>query len=285
MIRLLKRPLLVFAVLVLILIELPPADAYTLQGRHLLRLMIQNIGRAHRLEAVHSIQLAREVQGTGISDLREIVRYDFPTAFRSDVMAGRDMLRIHLVARGKTLTVAGERVYPGFENRLDLYKDLLLYRSRDALENRLAALGVDVAVSSHGRWNGRPVFIVGARYPDETVPQVWLDKLSFRPVRWIISGKNEPTVEDSFEVWYLNWRQAGKIWYPMRIEFFQNKIKIREVEVSDVRVNPPFSKALFRSEDLLSLYPPGKPPVLDWGESSSLNETPEPFEEIRNLHE
>ena len=34
------------------------------------------------------------------------------------------------------------------ESRFDLYKDLMLYRSRDTLEARLVALGIDVTVSS-----------------------------------------------------------------------------------------------------------------------------------------
>ena len=130
--------------------------------------------------------LAPEQRETILFD--ESLRYVFSEAFRSDSVSD-DNQRIYVFRNGQTLTVIDGVISSGAETRFDLYKDLLLYRSREVLSERLLDLGIDISVSSLGKFEGQPAFVVGAEYPDETSPQVWIDIETFQPLRMIIPGR------------------------------------------------------------------------------------------------
>jgi hypothetical protein len=137
---------------------------------------------------------------------------------------------------------------------LDVYKEILLYRSQKSLERRLLFRRVSVSVSSYGRFEGKPAYVLGARYPDETKPQVWFKKDSLQPFRWILRTRNEEGSGEKLEIRYLEWQETNKNWYPMHIEFYKNDILIKEINVKSVKINPSFSKELFNIRRLKSVY-------------------------------
>jgi hypothetical protein len=73
--------------------------------------------------------------------LDESLRYVFSEAFRSDSVSD-DNQRIYVFRDGQTLTVIDGVISSGAGTRFDLYKDLLLYRSREVLSERLSDLGI-----------------------------------------------------------------------------------------------------------------------------------------------
>lgn len=61
---------------------------------------------------------------------------------------------------------------------------------------RLRELGVDLATTSTGTWQGRPVIVIGALAGDSTSAQVWYDEEHLYPVRIIQpAGQGHPLVE------------------------------------------------------------------------------------------
>lgn len=238
-----------------------PAAAYVLQSPHVLDLM------AKKLDNTGGAVISQEVW---VHDwqaesppvlLHETLHYLFPRYFRSDIRS-QTAERSHVVSDGETITLIDNQLADGVEGRFDRYKDLLLNNSRQLLEARLSALGVDLTVSSLGRINGRFAFVLGARYPDESVPQVWIEKETFRPVRWIVNGRSSENGPGMLEIRYLGWQQVEKIWYPMFIEYYLNDVLVREIHVESIRAVPNLPADLFDirriRETLLSA---GAPPA------------------------
>jgi hypothetical protein len=261
-----------------------PANAYVLPGPYILKLMTQNLGKAKRLLVSQKLVLYDNSPQNGAVELNETLRYIFPKTFRSDTLS-ENVHRIHVLAKGEALTVIDGKVAAEPENSYDRYKDILLFRSLKLLKKRLPLLGVDVTVSSLGRFQGKPAYVLGAQYPDEITPQIWLDKDTFRPLRWIITRKVTERPEDSLEVRYFKWHKVDKAWYPMHIEFLRNDILVREIHVHNIEVAPSFGRELFDIKHIKSTYPPVDPATPDQKQTEKLNEVQKAIEDFKKLYE
>ena len=266
-------------------------NAYVLQGRHVLDLMIEKLGPAESLfvterlvfyqmpAAVNEQNAAtdkntspsEDITGDDTPDTQQVetdqetleletlelegtLRYVFSRAFRSDARSP-DSERVHISVNGRTLTIVDNNIVPDAVNRFDLYKDIMLYRSREALAERLLQLGVDVSVSTLGRFEEKIAFVLGAKYPDETVNQLWVDKDTLLPLRLIIRGVYGADNSDKVEIRYLVWWKIGEIKYPSKIEFYQDDNLVRVSHAQSFEENPMFSEELFDIENLKIVYP------------------------------
>ena len=212
------------------------------------------------------------------------LRFAFSKAFRSD-MKSPGSERIFIFNEGKTLTLVDGNSVPGAENRFDFFKDLLLYHSREALVERLVRLGVDVTVSSLGRFEDKIAFVIGARYPDASVSQVWIDRDTFLPIRWIIKGANTASESDTLEIRYLVWWKIGKTRYPSRIEFYQDGNLVRVNQAINFEENVTFPEELFDIDYLKTIYP--RAPLLPIvpGEPDEPSEVEKTIEEFKRIYE
>jgi hypothetical protein len=183
------------------------------------------------------------------------------------------------------VTIIDEQVVGEYESEYDLYKDLFLFNSREALEARLPRVGVDPTISSLGRFQGRVAYVLGAQYPDESVSQVWLDKNTFRPFRWIIRPERPDNPTAGLEVRYYGWRKIGTVWYPVRIEFYQNESLIRTIQIDRVRVDPDLPPQLFDVDRLLAEYPQRRPTAPARREPAEKSEAQETVDKFRKLFE
>lgn len=259
------------------------ADAYVLQGPHLLELMIQNIRASGRLLISQKLILYDNSRQAGLK-FNETLKYIFPETFRSDIIS-ENVQRIHVLSKGEALTVIDGRAVAASETIYGRYKDVFLYNSRVLLEEKLLLHGVDVGVSSLGRFQGQPAYVVGAQYPDETVPQIWLTKDTFRPLRWIITGKTAENRADTLEVRYLDWQPLNKMWYPMRVEFYRGDILVREIKVQNIETKPIFPEDLFDIDHLRSIYLPDASKRSEQGAEKDLNEVQKTIEEFKKIYE
>ena len=183
-----KKTLLLFGSIAFLFFFVGPLNAYVLQGRHVLDLMIEKLGPAESLfvterlvfyqmpagvnqqnaatdkdtspfeniagdytPAIQQVETDQETLELETIELEGTLRYVFSRAFRSDARSS-DSERVHITVDGQTLTIVDNNIVPDAVNRFDLYKDIMLYRSREALAERLLQLGVDVSVSTLGRF-------------------------------------------------------------------------------------------------------------------------------------
>jgi len=239
------------------------ADGYLLKAPHIIDLMVRNMGNAKSLDITQTVSLYPDNPTQSVTEVNETVKYDFPLAYRSDITSAK-IQRIHLASHGDICTmldgkiVASDSQKPN--NGFDIYKDILLLRSRTLLLQHLDSLGVDTAISSIGRFQNRIFYIVGAQYPDMEPMQLWVDRETLRPARWIIPGKHKARSGSAYEIRYLEWRRYGQnsetgFWHPMRIRFFSNDRLRREIIVNSLKINPVFAKTVFDIAHLKSLYP------------------------------
>jgi hypothetical protein len=297
------------------------AQAYVLQGLHLIDLMIEQLGEARSLYVSQQLIFYRSVSQTEIDvdetveefqpldysetdlpaeqkieldenvrveetlELDETLRFDLSTnAFRSDAKS-YDSERIHVVAYNRSLTIVDGNIVPPVANRFDLYKDIFLYRTREGLADKLLQLGVDVSVSSLGRFEGEIAFVIGAVYPDESVSQIWIDRETFLPVRWIIRGYGGSTERDVLEVRYLNWWKSGQSRYPSRIEFYQDGRLVRVNQITNFRAGDVFAADLFDIDQLRSVYPQAPAQPLVPGEPEEPSEIQKTIDEFKRVFE
>ena len=228
-----------------------------------------------------TLRLYAESFPDGVYQLNEMLMYRFPSSFRSEISA-ESAKRIHVVANGRALTVLDNKIVAQTESEFDWYKDILLYNNRALLEKKLPSLGVDVSVSSLGRFQGKVAYVIGARYPDETVPQIWLDKTTFRPFRWILKS-NSSGSQGLFEVRYLEWQKIQNLYYPMHIEFYQSAHIIRDIRVSSIQVDAAVSDHLFNIERLRANYPPSRPILPNQSESNEINEVQKSLQDFNRI--
>ena len=296
------------------------AHAYVLQGPHILQLMTEKMGKAKSLfvsqkvifynlqtkaelpnEIVSPESLKDGASHTGfqldkpadienpsvqpaVIQLEESLRYVFSEAFRSDSVSN-DNQRVFVFNNGQTLSVIDGVISSVGETRFDLYKDLLLYRSREKLCERLSQLGIDVAISSLGKFENHLAFVVGAEYPDDTRPQVWIEMKTFQPLRMLIPGSNSLDKADFLEIRYSHWQEISKIWYPMRIEFVQDGKIVRAIEVRDYQINPHFAKDEFDIARLKLQYRQSAATPDRAEENEGLSEVQKTIEEFKKIFE
>ena len=272
----------VFYLLLAITLSASAVQAYVLHPLHLLELMTSQMGQAESLMVTQNLVVNDSELPEQTIALQETVMYIFPDAFRSEITS--DVARrVHVVDRGRSVTIIDEQLVAEQESDFDRYKDIFLYNDKDLLEARLRDLRVDTSISSLGKIQGRIGYVIGAQFPDEQVPQLWLDKKTFMPFRWLLrpGPYEDPSV--ALEVRYYGWRQFEKIWYPARIEYYQGEELIRTILVQSVRVNPELQGQLFDIRRLRVQYPRGGPqlaPPQDSGDQSDVQQTVERFQRL-----
>jgi hypothetical protein len=212
----------------------------------------------------------------------ETVRYLFPGAFRSDIVAP-PADRTHIFSRGRAVTVIDGTISGNPESYFDFYQHLLLHRSRTAFISTLIERGVDPEVTSLGRFEGQTAFVIGAQYPDTTFPQVWIDKETLLPMRWIVQGANPGEKTVRFEIRYLDWRQTGRIRYPDQIEFLRNGTPVRLIQVENIVLNSQFGREMFNIDDLLARSQPAAASPEQVGRKGGLSDIQKAIEEFRRL--
>jgi outer membrane lipoprotein-sorting protein len=182
-----------------------------------------------------------------LAEAEETLRYLFPYDFRSD-STSQNATRIHLISEGRVLTAVDEKIVANQETSFDLYKDILLYRTRELLQQRLTSLGIDTSLTCLGRFKGRIAIVLGSEKPNEPVSQVWVDKETLQPMRWRIVSDSRDMPPKDVEIRYDEWRQVNKTWYPMVIGVYNNGALEREIHVKALRVNSSFPQRLFDTQ-------------------------------------
>jgi outer membrane lipoprotein-sorting protein len=241
--------------------------------------MVKALSSAQTLRVEQTVVVEEATIANQPLELIETLSYAFNDRFRSETRF-KNTERIHVVSYDRTLTIIDGRRIVDATGRFDQYKDLLLYRSRPALQKALLSHGVDVGKTSLGRYEDRIVYVIGAQFPDMSVSQVWVDKDSFLPLRWLHVPIRSPN--DRLEFVYNEWQKKGDLWYPMQVETWHDKKRIRRVRVQQLRVDVTLSPELFDISQMVIAYPQeestGALPGLESDPSQEVQRTIEAFQ-------
>jgi len=164
------------------------AHPYILPAEQILEFMIKHTGSARSFEVRHkAIIYDSDLEG-GTQELDEVLYHRHPNRFRSEVNSP-DGEQIRVVGPEGAIVVTNGRIISEAESPFDHFKDVLLCGKEDVVMGRLTETGIDLNTVSLGRFRDRIAYVIGARYPDESVPQIWIEKDTFRPIRYIVRGQ------------------------------------------------------------------------------------------------
>ena len=226
----------VFSVMFLTATTPGPAVAYVLEGPHVLELSAKAMGTIAALQANQKLMIYPQTPEAAPTVYDETATYVMPERFRSDIVS-EQIQRTHLVFADSSITVTDGRMTVG-ENPFDLYQQLLRSRTRPRLMRTLNRLGVETAITSLGRLGETVVFVLGARYPDESVTQLAIDKETFLPIRLLLVDRGTTAADRHLEIFYRNWQKVQSGWFPFQVDFTINGRLAREIRVTDLRLNP-----------------------------------------------
>lgn len=250
------------------------ALSYILPAEQILTFMIKHVGSARSFEIRHrAIVYGSDLEG-GMQELDEVLYYRHPDRFRSEVNS-LDGQQVRVVGPDGAIVVTNGRIISEAEIPFDHFKDVLLYRKEDEVMRRLAELEIDLNTVSLGRFKDKIAYVIGAKYPDESLPQVWIEKDTFRPIRYIVRGPGlmSATLE---EIEYTDYTPLDKKrWYPGRILFYQNGELTKMYVLKTFRINPDMPDELFDIPHLKTLYEP----------VASVEQSPPPKSELDEVKE
>lgn len=107
----------------------------------------------------------------------------------------------------------------------------------------LARMGIDAEVVTLDRFNGRPVYIIGAGPGDLGPPQLWIDKEAYVPVRWLMPNRSLGGIDD-VRLSGFQYPTTGP-WWPERMEVWRGDKRARALVFTRARMNTPVDAALF----------------------------------------
>ncbi|OEU79386.1 MAG: hypothetical protein BA872_06905 [Desulfobacterales bacterium C00003060] len=150
----------------------------------------------------------------------------------------------------------------------------MLYREKELLLHSLGEQDINLDVVSLGRYKDKFAYVIGAKYPDESVPQIWIEKNTFRPIRYVLKGGGFDGAPLE-EIEYSDYKALDKKkwWYPTRIVFYQNGRPDRVYVLKSYTVNPNLSEQLFDIAYLKTVYKP----------IASTQQSPSPTSEVDDV--
>ena len=257
---------------------------YILPAKQILALMIHQFGPGGTLKISQKTVLYDPALEGGVRELDETLYYGYPDRFRSEVgTPGLEQVRV--VNQNSALIVIDGKIVGETENQFDHFKDLLLYRQTGLLFDRLSQLGINLDVVSYGRFRDTIAYVIGAKYPDESPPQVWIDKNTFRPVRFILSGGDEEEGPLK-EIEYTDYTDLdGGRSYPAHIFFFENRALVRMHVLETFKINPEVSDQLFDVAYLKGVNEPIAPTESTALPASELDDVKRSIEEFKRMYE
>ena len=270
------KPRLSYLIYVVMILGITAAGhSYVLPAKQILSFMIERFGSARNCVVMQTTVIYDPSLEGGEREFDETLYYLYPDQFRSEVNTP-DGEQVRVVGPEGAIFVTNGKIIAETENRSDHFKDLLLYRKEDLLLKRLSDQDVDLGVVSLGRYKGKIAYVIGAKYPDESVSQVWIEKDTFRPIRYVLRGGG-PIDEILEEIEYAEYMQLEKgRWYPSRILFFQNGQLARMYLLKTIKVNSKLSNQLFDIAYLKTVSQPittPQPPPLPQSELDEVEKT------------
>jgi len=229
--------------------------AYIPPAEQILGYMIKQFGPDGTFKVLQKTIIYDPSLEGGIRELDETLYYRYPDQFRCEVNTpGVEQVRV--VGPGGAISVTNGKIVAESENAFDHFKDLFLYRDVGLLLNRLSQTGVNLDVVSLGRHKNAVAYVIGANYPDKSLPQVWVEDGTFRPIRYVLrdGGFNDAGLT---EIEYADYTLLDEDrWYPSRILFYTDGRLARMYVLKTHAVNPDVPDQLFDIAYLRTVYEP-----------------------------
>ncbi len=268
----------------LVLFFQAPARAYIMEGKEMLKLMVQHLGHPQSLLVHQKLLLYNRGPEEVPVELQETLRYQFPNRFRSETVSDLGQ-KIHVFSVDRSVTIIDKTITSTIENEVDHVTDVLLFNDPDMIWKRLTELGVDVSRTSLGRFERGIGYVIGAKYPDTAAQQLWIDKKTYRPWRLLIRAAQLEMRDIFWEFRYLDWREIDKTWYPHKIEVYRGGRLQQVFEVLRIQIGNSFPDALFDIQTLRSQYREMPSESMETGKPDELMDLRKSIQDFKSMYE
>jgi len=201
----------------------------------------------HAVENIKIEQIATLFDiNTGHNDLMvpEVLYLRVPDDYRLDI-AFPEEHKTFIHSEGKILIIVGGKVIGNSKDEKSIFKDFFIKRSVDEIIGLLRSRNVDIERRGLGRFNGKIAYIIGAKEREAKLPQLWIEKDTFLPLRFIVEEKKEDSTA-VLEIRYLDYINLDdKYRYPYTMEFYYNNKLTLRYEVQKVVVNTQIPDDIF----------------------------------------
>ncbi|MEW5734778.1 MAG: hypothetical protein AB1921_07980 [Thermodesulfobacteriota bacterium] len=149
-----------------------------------------------------------------------------------------------------TVKAGGGVVLAAKPDVTDRYRSLLTYRDPVGLAQALSSDGVDLSVCTLGRFRKRICYVIGAAYPDLSRPQVWLDKETLQPARYVIAPAASTDGPPRLECLYDSWKtlasaKGAQTLFPGKMTLVREGETVWVRTVKAVKADPELAPRLF----------------------------------------
>ena len=117
---------------------------------------------------------------------------------------------------------------------------------------QLKELGIDMSVMHENKWQGEPVYVVGAKQGDTNAQQFWVRKKDLLFVRLIqLGGRDKKVVQETQFNKYVKVKGGG--WVSAEVLFFADGKPTITEEYSDIQVGHALDSKLWNPESWLTV--------------------------------
>jgi hypothetical protein len=221
---------------------------YVLPAPYIIEQMITGMNLPQQFQVEQTLLVERKADA-GVPARRyeyeQVLRYRMPGMFRSDI-SGDDMSHIHISIPTGSITAIDKVIVSASAPWVYGYREIFSYRTRKNLTDRLKEMGIDVNMSSIGRLDKMICYVIGAQYPDNSVPQLWVGRENYLPVRLVVTGTGSDPLElPAEEIRFSRWKQFNTMWYPGEISFLESGNVVQKITVNRVGTNHVFEPGIF----------------------------------------
>jgi outer membrane lipoprotein-sorting protein len=145
--------------------------------------------------------------------------------------------------------IAGKR--PFVHPLLVLGFDVYVQPVAKTLE-QMKGLNIDMSIVHEEKWQGKTVYVLGAKQDDLTVPQLWVEKKNLLFVRLFeVRGKDKKTINETQFNDYRKMKGGG--WVSAEVQFFVDGKRVVTEEYSDIQTNMKLDADLWNPEKWLTV--------------------------------
>lgn len=145
------------------------------------------------------------------------------------------------VIQGDTLSEVTGFIHPLMVLGFDVYAQPV-----DRTLTLLGQLGFDLAIVHEDTWQGRPVWVIGAKAGDLHTRQFWVDRERLVFVRMLEPGRRDTTA--TTETQFNDYRPAGNGWVSAQVLFQANGQRRWLEEYVDIKTDVPLGPEVFDTQ-------------------------------------
>lgn len=164
---------------------------------------------------------------------QEITNPDHSTVSRMDMIRiSADGTSVRSINDGQAVPLFPENSM----ERMEIGPMLPWCGNRESFNMWASRMGLQLGKSLLWRFEGRPVWVIGAIQVDEPGTQLWVDVDSFLPVRLLVSS--DVPQQPGGEVRFSDWKAIQGIHYPYAIQVSRQGFILQDIRVQQIDAQP-----------------------------------------------